>query len=372
MFDQLVVGAAPGDAITDSAFLLHDRLRLLGPARIYAEHREPGLRRGVLPLSEMSSRPNAARPLVFHASMGSWPVLRAVERETDIVLVYHNFSPPEPFAAFAPAVASDLVRARWELERIRPRVRLAIAVSEFNAGELRDLGFTDVVVIPPTPDVFRLSNRTPDVAMLQRISSWGDGPLVLSVAQLLPHKRVDRTLAAFAVLQQEFRPDARLALVGTDRFSTYSASLRSLAESLGIREPQFLGKVTDEELAALYLRADVLLTLSDHEGFCVPVVEAMTLGVPVIASDRAALPDTVDDAGIIVDPEDPVTTAALLDRVVGDEELRHILIGRGVSRARELDADATLPRLVEAVCSTVPDLAAQVRAQILARIGATP
>lgn len=372
MFDQLVVGAAPGDAITDNAFLLHDRLTKLGPARVYAEHREPGLRHDVRPLEELSARPNADRPLVFHASMGSWPVLRAVERETDIVLVYHNFSPPEPFAAFAPEVASDLVRARWELERIRPRVRLAIAVSEFNAGELRDLGFTNVIVIPPTPDVFRLSKRTPDVAMLQRIGSWGDGPLVLSVAQLLPHKRVDRTLAAFAILQQEFRPDARLALVGTDRFATYSASLQALAESLGIREPQFLGKVTDEELAALYLRADVLLTLSEHEGFCVPVVEAMTLGVPVVASDRAALPDTVDDAGIIVDPDDSVTTAAFLDRVIRDDELRHILIGRGVSRGRELDADASLPRLVEAVCSTVPDLTDQVRTGMLARLGVFP
>ena len=171
---------------------------------------------------------------------------------------------------------------------------------------------------------------------------------MLCVAQQLPHKRIERVLAAVAVLQQEFRPDARLAFVGVDRVPTYSAALRVMARSVGLRDPLFAGRVSDAELSALYLRASVFTTLSEHEGFCVPVVEAMATGVPSVVSRRAAIPSTVGDAAVLVDdPDDPVTVAAVLDRVIGDDELRMTLIGRGVARARALSAPSTLPRYLD-------------------------
>ena len=115
-----------------------------------------------------------------------------------------------------------------------------------------------------------------------------------------------------------------------------------------MREPQFLGRVSDAELAALYLKASVFLTLSEHEGFCVPVVEAMATGVPVVASRRAAIPSTVGRAAILIDdPDDPVDVAAVLHRVLTDDELRSTLIGRGVGRAYELSAAVSLPRYVD-------------------------
>ncbi|HEX2575006.1 MAG TPA: glycosyltransferase [Aquihabitans sp.] len=356
MFDQLLVGAAPGDAITGSVLLLQQELARLGPSEIYSQHLEAGVRTPVRPLAELATRPNADRPLVFHASMGSWPVYQALRAEPRLILVYHNFSPPEHYVEFNPEVAGDLVRGRWELEQIRPRVELAIAVSEYNAEELRAIGYERVVVVPPTPDVDRLNRIVPDPAMLGRISSWSADPLVLCVAQLLPHKRIERVLAALAVLQQEHLPGARLALVGVDRFEKYSTALRVMARTLGLREPQFLGRVTDAELSALYLRAEVFLTLSEHEGFCVPAVEAMAIGVPVVASARAAIPSTVADAGLLVDdPDDPALVAALLHRATTDEHLRRILIGRGVSRAKRLSAATSLPELARAVLSTRPD-----------------
>lgn len=348
MFDQLVVGAAPGDAITSSALKIRDALRAHGPAELYAQHIEPGLEREVHRLEAVPRRPNRHRPLVFHASMGSWPVYRVLRAEPRLVLVYHNFSPPEYYADVAPEVASDLVRGRWELAQLLDRVELAIADSSFNADELETLGYRDVRVIAPTPDVERLDRTTPDPAMLARISSWGAGPLVLCVAQQLPHKRIERVIAAAAVLQQEFRPDARLAFVGVDRVETYSRSLRVMSRTVGLREPQLLGRVSDGELAALYLRASVFLTLSEHEGFCVPVIEAMATGVPVVASDRAAIPSTLGGAGVLVDdPDDAVHVAALVARVIEDPALRAELIGRGVGRARSLSAPATLPRYLE-------------------------
>jgi glycosyltransferase involved in cell wall biosynthesis len=349
MLDQLLVGAAPGDAITRSALLLREALSELGAAVVYAQHIEPGMEELVRPIAELGRRPNRERPVVFHASIGSWPVFQAIdELEPSVVLVYHNFSPPEYFMSFAPEVADDLIRGRWELEHLRSRVRFAVADSEYNADELRLLGYPDVTVVAPTPDIDRLDRTLPDVTMLGRIHGWGPGPLVLCVAQQLPHKRIERVLASVAVLQQEFQPEARLAFVGVDRFPTYSRALRAFARTVGLRDPQFLGRVTDAELGALYLRASAFCTLSEHEGFCVPVVEAMALGVPVVASRRAAIPSTVADAGVLVDdPDDPVLVAGILNEVVTDPTLRHVLIGRGVSRARSLSASSSLPLLVD-------------------------
>jgi L-malate glycosyltransferase len=348
VWDQLVVGAAPGDAITKSALLIREALLVHGPSEIYAQHREPGIEHQVRTLDELPQRPNRERPLVFHASIGSWPVFEAISaNEPRLVLVYHNFSPAEHYAAIAPEIADDLIRGPWELEQLRDRVELAFADSEFNAGELRELGYDEVEVVAPTPDVDRLDRTTPDVAMLRRIDSWGGGPLVLCVAQQLPHKRIERVFTAVAVLQQEFRPDARLAFVGVDRLPTYSSALRAMARAVGLRDAQLLGRVTDPELSALYLRASVFCTLSEHEGFCVPVVEAMATGVPVVAANRAAIPSTVGNSGVIVDePDDPVLVAGVLDRVISDDALRRTLIGRGVGRAHTLSSATTLPRYV--------------------------
>lgn len=353
MWDQLLVGAAPGDAITGSAVLLRAELARIGPADIFAQHIEPGMEGQVRPLDELAARTNKDRPLIFHASMGSWPVFLALrEHEPRIILVYHNFSPPEYYVEFAPVVASDLVRGRWELVQLRDRVSLAIADSEYNADELRAVGYQRVEVVPPTPDVDRLNRIVPDPSMLARISSWGPGPLVLCVAQQLPHKRIERVFAAMAVLQQEFWPEARLAFVGVDRFERYSRSLRVMGRSVGLREPHLLGRITDAELSALYLRAGAFLTLSEHEGFCVPAIEAMATGLPVVASARAAIPSTVADAGLVIDdPDDPMLVASVLNEVLSNATLRHTLVGRGVGRAKQLSAPVSLPQLLELITS---------------------
>jgi glycosyltransferase involved in cell wall biosynthesis len=355
MWDQLVVGAAPGDAITRSALLLRTELERWGPADVFALHVEPGVDHLVRRLDDLPARRNRDRPLVFHASIGSWPVYEALAGEDRVTLVYHNISPPEYFTEFARDVADDLIRGRWEIERLRDRVGTVIADSHYNADELRELGYVDVQVVAPTPDVDRLNRVVPDPRMLQRISTWGPGPLVLCVAQQLPHKRIERVLAAVAVLQQEHDPDVRLAVVGVDRFQKYSTALRAMARTLGLRDPQFTGRVTDAELSALYLRARVFLTLSEHEGFCVPAVEAMATGVPVVASRRAAIPSTVADAGILVDdPDDPMLVAGVVQRVLTDAALRRVLLGRGMSRAKQLSAATSLPQLVHAVTGGAP------------------
>jgi glycosyltransferase involved in cell wall biosynthesis len=359
MLDQLVVGAAPGDAITLSALRIQAALRRFGPSEIYAQHREGTMADHVGSLEDLAGRPNRGRPLVFHASIGSWPVYAALtEREPELVLVYHNVSPPEMFERYQPDVADSLLRGRWELLQLRDRVVLAFADSNYNARELEDMGYGDICVVPPTPDVGRIVDRRPAWQMLDTLTAWcGEAPLVLTIAQQMPHKRLERVLAGVAVLQQEFMPDVRLAIVGVERFHQYSAALRVMADTVGLHHTRFFGRVTDPELSALFLRARVFVTLSDHEGFCVPVVEAMAAGLPVVTSGAAALPETVGDAGIVVpDPDDIPFVAGVLAEVIQNGKLRDVLGGRGIIRARSMGAEASLARYLDAIAEALPHL----------------
>lgn len=352
MLDQLLVGAAPGDAITQHALRLQNGLRSWGASEVYAALREEQMNEAVRHLDELTRRPNRARPLIVHASIGSWDVYNALAHELRIIMIYHNMSPPESFERYAPDVADDLLRGRWELMRLRERVVLCFADSEFNASELADIGYRDIRVIPPLPDVGRITSGVPDANFLRELRRWS-GPTVVAVGQVLPHKRLDRALASLAVLQQEYIPDARLLIAGVDRFPLYSAALRVFSESVGLQGEPFLGRVTDGQLSSLFLEADVLLALSDHEGFCVPVVEAMAAGVPVVAARRAAIPETVGDAGLLVDdPDDPLAVAAVIHQALSDASLRHVVGGRGLSRAAALGAESNLQEYLECLRSS--------------------
>jgi glycosyltransferase involved in cell wall biosynthesis len=355
MFDQLVVGAAPGDAITMCALGVKGVLDELAPTTLYSQHAERDMRRWFEPAAELGLRPNRRRPLIFHVSNGSGPLFQQImEVEDEIILWYHNIAPADLIAPYSHEIASDLIRGRWELEQLRERTVFAIADSAFNAAELNDMGFRDVRVVPPVPDIGRLSSARPDRRILEKIDGWSlpnmRAELVLVVGQQLPHKRIERALAAAAVLQQEYLPHSVLAVTGVWRLERYSGPLWAFAEQCGLDRIEWLGRVSDEELASLFSRADVLLIPSEHEGFCVPAVEAMAAGVPVVASRRAALPETIGDAGIVLDePDDPMEVAAMLHEAITNETLRKELIRRGRERAKRFDPDAVLASFMQIV-----------------------
>ncbi|MBW3615267.1 MAG: group 1 glycosyl transferase, partial [Actinobacteria bacterium] len=192
-FDQLVVTAAPGDAITTAAQEIRRVLREAGPSEIYAHNIHPDLAGEVLPLERYAESPRTGQDtLVFHASIGE-PAVHAfvMQRPERLVLVYHNISPAEAFVPFDARFAHLLEEGRRELAELRDRASLALAVSEYNAGELVALGFSEVRVAPLIVDVGRLKGIAPDAETSARLAEEWDGPTLLFVGQLLPHKRPD-------------------------------------------------------------------------------------------------------------------------------------------------------------------------------------
>jgi glycosyltransferase involved in cell wall biosynthesis len=351
---QVLAAASPRDAITTAALEYRDVLRRVGPSEVYARHVAPGSASEVLPLSAYGAGGSRGL-LVYHSSIGE-PTVSSflLARPEPIVLVYHNITPAQYFVGLDDTFAELLMLGRLELEAMRHRVVLSIAASQFNAAELEAIGYEDVRVIPPVVDPFRLLRTTPDPPTVQYLDRELRGPLLLFVGQLLPHKRPDLLVKAMHIAGTYLGLDARLLLVGQNRFASYADAVSAEIRELNLPNVHVVGSVEDARLAAMYRRALAFVTMSEHEGFCVPLLESLAFDVPVLARSCAAVPETVGDAGLLL-PEwaGAELIAEAIDRIVGDERLRGELVARGRSRLRELTAVDARVALLEAIGSVI-------------------
>jgi glycosyltransferase involved in cell wall biosynthesis len=339
--DQVLVSASYGDAITLEAMQIRDLLREAGPSDIFTRFIDPRLEDEVEPLVRYQRRHARALDdiIVLHASIGDEQVFAFLDdRPERIVLVYHNISPWQGFVPFDAELANLLRLGREQLTRLRNRVVLAVADSAFNADELEALGFPNVPVSPLILDLDGLTAGEPDAATEHDLASI-DGPLVLFVGQLLPHKRPDLLIASHHVLSTYLQPEAHLALVGAFRLPGYAAAVRAFAHELNLSTVHITGGVSRDQLVAYYRRADLFMTASEHEGFCVPLLEAMAFDVPVVAPPSGAIPETMAGAGLLVPDADPMVFAEVAHAVLEDKALNRRLIARGRARVADYDVE---------------------------------
>lgn len=332
---QVLVGASPGDAVTNAAFEIRALLRQKGPSEIYARYFDAALAGEVLPLDRFIG----ADVIYFHASIGEPEVASFLaSRNERLVVIYHNISPSDPFRDHDAAFADLLDGGREELCALAPRAQSALADSEYNASELEALGYRDVRVSPLILEP-RLHAVEPHPPLMRYLTTEVEGPLVLFVGQLLPHKRPDLLLKAFHVLVTYLIPDARLVVVGAGRLPAYRRALQAFVDELNL-PASLVGSVSEAELAAYYRHAAVFVTASEHEGFCVPLVEAMSFDVPVVAREYAAVPETLGGAGILLPPiDDPLLMAEALALAITDDEVRSALVDRGRRRVIDFAPD---------------------------------
>ena len=278
------------------------------------------------------------------------------ERTERIVVVYHNITPPEYFRRTTRSSRACSSRARGPRRPPGPHP-LAIAVSEYNAEELDDAGYPDVRVVPLVVDPYRLRSVAADPTE-DRGSRPRPGPVVLFVGQVLPHKRHELLLEAFHVLITQLLPEASLVLAGPARLPAYEQTLRRLRRELGLANVGFTGSISPEELVAYYRGAAAFVTASDHEGLCIPVLEAMAFDLPVVARAPRRSPRRSATPGILLPAEsDPLLLAEAMAAVIGSAELGDEL-GRAAGAARRTSTPTTPAPRSSTPCSRWPDRAA--------------
>jgi glycosyltransferase involved in cell wall biosynthesis len=351
---QILVAASPGDAITNLAFALRDLLRRIGPSEIYARHIDPSLHENVYALHRYESRADPRNLLLFHASIGQSDLHNfLIARPEPLVLVYHNITPAKYFAPYDPNFAALLERGRFEVERLRPRVIGAIADSAYNAKELEAMGYRDVRVVPPVVGIHRLSEVEPRASTEHHLTHL-DAPIVLSVGQLMPHKRPDFLIEAMHIAETYHAMRNFLLLVGHHRLPRYTRAIKEQIRELGVLGVHVVGAVDEPELAATFRAASVVVTASEHEGFCLPLVEAMSFGKPVVARACAAVPETVGNAAMLVPQEQgPALFAEVVGEVVSNATLRDELAARSRSRLAELEGQRPGAEMVAALLEVV-------------------
>jgi len=267
--------------------------------------------------------------------------------------VYHNITPPEYFIGVHTDLVKLCFRGRRELTAYIQRSVLALGDSEYNRQELESLGFAATGILPVVPDFVHL-NQPPDRALA---GDFDDGFVnIMFVGRVIPNKRFENIIKAFHAYRTRHNPRSRLLLVGSHSgFEKYLAMLQALIAQLGTPDIHFLGHVSNEELTALYDVADLFLCASEHEGFCVPLIEAFYKRVPVVAYAATAVPATMDGGGVLYDSRDPLHVARILEAILDDRQIEEAVLASqdgALSRLRARDFAGTLLRFVENVSAT--------------------
>jgi L-malate glycosyltransferase len=319
---QWVPAAHRGDAIGDSARAVRGMLRALGhESDIFALTIDDDLRGDVLPFSS----PEAARGgvTIFHFALPS-PMTEAFAALGGVkILQYHNITPAAFFAPYDAGLFRLAALGRAELGTLVGRVDLALGDSDFNRRELEALGFDRTGVLPIAVNTARITEAPPRPA-LERILS--DGLInILFVGRIAPNKKIEDHIRLAEMYKRYIDSYYRFIFVGRhDGLPRYYAQVRALIAEYDMLPERFwfTGPVPDEDLAAFYRWSDAYVSLSEHEGFCVPLVEAMAADVPIVAYAAGAVPETLGGAGLLFAPKDLEVAAELLGSVVYDRELR--------------------------------------------------
>jgi len=351
---QLLAALSYGDAIGNEALAIQHHLRAAGyESDIFAESVHPRMAHLARPLHEYREVSSPQTVCLFHFSIGSAAGRMVFSAPDRLISIYHNITPAEFFLGFHPHLAGLCYHGRRELLAFAPRTALALGDSEFNRRELQAAGYALTGVLPIVLELDRY--RKPATRVVRELYDDGRKNL-LFVGRIIPNKKIEDLLRVFAVYQRYLEPRSRLLLVGESRgFERYQRRLREAVEVLRLDNVVFAGHVDDDDLHAYYSIADLFLCLSEHEGFCVPLVEAMNFGVPVMAFDAGAVAETLRGGGVLLKQKRPDVVAELVHQILSDGALRCAVLAtqeRALASVRATDFGALLGERLAPVLAT--------------------
>ncbi|MCR5477404.1 MAG: glycosyltransferase family 4 protein [Lachnospiraceae bacterium] len=349
---QLLPSLAYGDAVSNDALQMHQVLKKAGyevetsamdlVRRVRDTH--PYLHKyGEVP------EPSGDDILLYHLSIGS-PLHEAIRRmKCRKVFVYHNITPASFFAGYSGRAEIQCRNGVREIREMADQPDLVLAVSSFNAEHLRSLGYTCEIHRLPILMDFTEYDAEPDKAVMEKYHR-GQGHNIVFVGRVAPNKRQQDLIAAYAQYRRDTDPEARLFLVGGNAgLESYDAELRAYARALGVEDGvRFTGHVRFPEILAYYRIADAFLSLSRHEGFCVPLLEALYFDAPVLALDKGAVAETLSGAGELLASSDPKVVSEALSRVLHQSpEERKVFLEKQHARLADFAYEKTAAQFLE-------------------------
>jgi len=326
---QVISDLAYGDAMGNHTILTHHLLKQAGfHVETYAGRIRPDVPKGVAKLFSPNINIRPDDIMLLQYGIGGSVPKAAAGFACRRILVYHNITPPEFFRGYdyiayqGTADGRQLIQS-WAENRIFDAV---LGYSRYNFEELLALGFPPEQTFYFPGYLFPLQNyqEDPDPDTME---DYSDGATnILFVGRISPNKKQEDTLRAFAYYQKHMDPDARLILVGGGWESPYGNALENYIKELNVKHVIIPGHISSAELISIYHCADVFVCMSEHEGFCIPLIEAMLFDVPILAYRAAAVPDTLGGAGVLLDEKDPILIAKWIERIAKDSALREKIL----------------------------------------------
>lgn len=334
---QILPSVTLGDAVSNDARAIARVIAELGYSTgIYAENIGTNIKDRLL--HPISSLPELTDEdvVIFNHSTGTDLCYRLGDIGGRKLMIYHNITPPHFFRGYSTQLECVAESGLLGTRRVMSEISHVMAVSKYNAASLRELGYTCPMSVRPILIPFSDYECEPNAGVLRRLTGGGYVNL-LFVGRLAPNKRQEDIIRAFAHYKKHFNARSRLILVGSDRgLESYGERLKSYVSALRLDDVIFAGHTDLPTLVAYYRAADIFLCMSEHEGFGVPLVEAMYFGIPIIAYDSSAVGETLGGSGVLLDSKEPELTARIIDRLTGDEALRRAVLAKQKERLADL------------------------------------
>tara|TARA_B100000315_G_scaffold212472_1_gene209862 strand:- start:5570 stop:6634 length:1065 start_codon:yes stop_codon:yes gene_type:complete len=290
--------------------------------------------------------------IIFHYSIHS-DIFDYVRNASDKkIMIYHNITPHRFFKHFDNHLYFLTKRGREVLESYRNVPEVTFAVSEYNAEELRRLGFRKVRVLPIIVD-FNQFKSSPNQFVLSKYDNGFKN--IIFVGRITPSKKHEDIIKSFFFYKRYINDKSRLFLVGSySGMEEYYESLKRLIDDLNICDVIFTGKVKCDELITYYKLSDIFLCMSEHEGFCVPLLEAMYFDIPIIAYSSTGIPYTLGESGILLKEKNYLEIAELIDLVISDKVIRDKIISNQKNKLSQFETDKVADKFIEYIEEVKP------------------
>lgn len=321
---QLLPTMALGDAIGNDTQAIRDFIKEQGyETGIFAEGIDSRLPAGTAESVNNMPELKDEDVLIYHASTGTPLNDRLASFGGKKVIIYHNITPPQFFREYSPIAVRLTMEGYKGIQHLAEVAEYCIADSEYNREDLLKMGYQCPIDVCPIMIPFDDYDQKPDQSTIERYSSDGWTNL-LFVGRIAPNKCQQDIIRAFYAYQKVYNPKSRLFLVGNSGgMEVYEKRLKEYALKLGIEDKViFTEHIKFNQILAYYHLADAFVCMSEHEGFCVPIVEAMYFKKPIVAYSSTAVPETMGKGGLLLDSKDPVLVAGAIHQVVTNDKLK--------------------------------------------------
>jgi len=342
---QIVPNLSRGDAVGNNCCAIDDILKRAGyDAEIYSlvPVQSPELKEFARPLKTLKKLEKNDILLYHMATAIQHNITRYGGRR---VFQYHNITPPEFFQAYDTPTAAACRAGINEMQSLRNAPEACWADSEFNKNDLIEAGYRCPIRTIPILIPFEDYEKPADRRIIETYRD--DFVNFLFVGRVAPNKAHEDVIRAFAWYQKNINSRSRLFLVGNTSLTSYCGRLREYIRVLDIQNVIIPGHIRFSEILAYYRAADVFLSMSRHEGFCVPLLEAMFFGIPIVARNTTAIPYTLGNAGLLLEDNNPAIAALAVDRVIQDRTFRETLIKRQNARLADFSHEKVKRMILE-------------------------